>query len=228
MGPRLWLALAGAAWTAPALAPIAPSVAGALGLSQRLEGGDAVWLTFDDGPHPEGTPATLDALAAHGASATFFCVGEQAERYPALCEEILAAGHAIALHGQRHRCQLRLTPGQVADDLDRGAETLGRLTGTAPTTYRPPYGIFSPVGLRATRRRGLQPLLWSRWGHDWRRWIKPEAIAAEATEDLRGGDVILLHDADHYSAAGSWKRTVAALPAICERIGAAGLRSATI
>ncbi len=160
--------------------------------------------------------------------ATFFCVGEQAERYPSLCAEILAAGHTVALHGQRHRCQLRLTPGQVADDLDRGTETLGRLTGSAPTTYRPPYGIFSPPGLRAARQRDLEVLLWSRWGHDWRRWISPEAIAAEATEDLGAGDVILLHDADHYNAADSWRRTVAALPAILERSEALGLRARAI
>jgi peptidoglycan-N-acetylglucosamine deacetylase len=231
MGPRLWLALGAAAWAAPALAPVAPPVAEALGLRRRLASDSpdgCVWLTFDDGPHPQGTPAVLDALARDGARATFFCVGEQAERYPSLCDEITAAGHAIALHGQRHRCQLRLTPLQVADDLDRGTETLGRLTGTAPSTYRPPYGIFSPAGLHAARRRGLETLLWSRWGHDWRRRITPAAIASEATEDLTAGDVILLHDADHYNAGDSWRRTVAALPAICERIEARRLRPVAI
>lgn len=228
MAPRLWLALAAAAWTAPALSPVAPPVADLLGLRRRLDSPGRVWLSFDDGPHPDGTPAVLEALDRHGAKATFFLVGEQAERYPALCGEILAAGHAIALHGQRHRCQLRLTPAQIGDDLDRGAATLGRLTGAAPTTYRPPYGIFSPAGLRAARRRGLQTLLWSRWGHDWRRRITPAAIAAEATENLGAGDVLLLHDADHYNAADSWRRTAAALPAICERIEALGLRSAAI
>jgi peptidoglycan/xylan/chitin deacetylase (PgdA/CDA1 family) len=227
MGPRLWLALGGAAWAAPALAPIAPPVADALGLPRRC-GNDGVWLTFDDGPHPQGTPAVLDVLANYGAQATFFCVGEQAERYPAICDEILAAGHSIALHGQRHRCQLRLTPGQVADDLDRGSEALARLTGARPATYRPPYGIFSPAGLRAARQRGLELLLWSRWGHDWRRRITPEAIATEATENLGAGDVILLHDADHYNATDSWRRTVEALPLICERIAELGLRTAAI
>jgi peptidoglycan/xylan/chitin deacetylase (PgdA/CDA1 family) len=231
MGPRLWLALGGAAWAAPALAPIAPPVAAALGLPRRLGDGpsdERVYLTFDDGPHPQGTAAVLEALADHGAKATFFCVGEQAERYPSLCAEIAAAGHSIALHGQRHRCQLRLTPGQVADDLDRGTETLARLTGSAPTTYRPPYGIFSPAGVHAARHRDFDLLLWSRWGHDWRRRISPQAIAAEATENLGAGDVVLLHDADHYNAAGSWRRTVDALPAIFERIDELGLRATSI
>lgn len=230
MGLRLWLGAGAAAWTAPALAPVVPPVARLLGLARQRGDchDDRVWLTFDDGPHPEGTPAVLDELRRQGAVATFFCVGEQAERYPTLCGEILAAGHAIALHGQRHRCQLRLTPRQVSADLDRGAETLGELTGMAPTVFRPPYGIFSPAGLRATRARGLEILLWSRWGHDWRRFVTPEAIAAEATEDLHGGDVILLHDADHYNAADSWRRTVAALPLIGERIESLGLRAVAI
>jgi peptidoglycan/xylan/chitin deacetylase (PgdA/CDA1 family) len=228
MAPRLWLALAAAAWTAPALAPVSPPVAGLLGLRRRLDRPGCVWLSFDDGPHPDGTPAVLEALDRHNAKATFFLVGEQAERFPALCDEIVAAGHAVGLHGQRHRNQLRLGPGELADDLDRGLDTLGRCSGVRPRTYRPPYGIFSPAGLRAVRSRGLQSLLWSRWGHDWRRRISPEAIAADATEDLSAGDVILLHDADHYSAAGSWRRTAAALPAVCERIEALGLRATSI
>ena len=62
-----------------------------------------VGLTFDDGPHPQGTPATLDALSAAGATATFFLVGEQVARWPGLAAEIAAAGHEIGLHGYRHR-----------------------------------------------------------------------------------------------------------------------------
>jgi hypothetical protein len=61
-------------------------------------------------------------------------------------------------------------------------------------------------------------LLWSRWGHDWRARATPDSIAAEVTEDLRAGDVLLLHDADTYSAEGSHRRTAAALPRILERL----------
>ncbi|MDX6583965.1 MAG: hypothetical protein QOI10_3149 [Solirubrobacterales bacterium] len=229
MGPRLWLALGAAAWTAPALAPVAPPVADALGLPRRLAGrAGSVAITFDDGPHPQGTPAMLEILAARGARATFFCVGEQAERFPALCAEIRDAGHAVAIHGHRHRNQLRLTPRQFATDLERGVETLGELSGTVPGVYRPPYGVFSPAGLRIVRARGLRSLLWSRWGHDWRRRIEPEAIAAEATQSLTPGDVILLHDADHYSASGSWTRTARALPRILDRIEERGLLTGTV
>src|SRR3954469_9959070 len=95
-------AAAAAAWSAPALAPVSPGVAGVLGVRRRVDG-PGVALTFDDGPHPQGTPAVLEALAAAGAPATFFLVGEQVERRPALAREIADAGHEIALHGHRHR-----------------------------------------------------------------------------------------------------------------------------
>ena len=221
-------AAAAAAWSAPALAPIAPSVCEALGIPRRLEGPDmAVAITFDDGPHPEGTPAVLEALARAGAPATFFLMGEQVARDPALAAEIAAAGHRIALHGHRHRNLLRVGPRALAADLDRAVETIASATGHRPTLYRPPYGIFSPAGLALVRRRGWQPLLWSRWGADWRRRATPESIAAKVTEDLRAGDVLLLHDADHYSADGSHRRTAAAVPRVLEEIMRRNLRPVT-
>jgi peptidoglycan-N-acetylglucosamine deacetylase len=200
----------------PALSPVAPRIAGTLGVPLRLEREDAVALTFDDGPHAQGTPATLEALSRARARGTFFLVGEQVAREPALAREIVAAGHEVALHGQRHRNQLRLTPGGIADDLRRGAAAIEDATGRRPALYRPPYGIFSGAGLAVVRRQGRTPLLWSRWGRDWTRRATPESIAALATANLRGGDVVLLHDADHYSVAGSWRQTVAALPRILE------------
>ena len=72
------------------------------------------------------------------------------------------------------------------------------------------------------RRLGWQPLLWSRWGRDWEARATPETIAARATRDLTGGDVVLLHDADHYSSADSWRRTAAALPSILAASAATG------
>lgn len=168
-------------------------------------------LTFDDGPHPEGTPAVLEVLAAAGARATFFVIGEQVERRPELVARILAEGHAVALHGYRHRLQLRLTPAAVCADIRRGSAVLQEATGVAPTWHRPPYGIYSPAGLRAVREAGLSPLLWSRWGKDWRKFTTPGRIARRATHAVIGGDVILLHDADFYAAKRSHLHTVAAL-----------------
>src|SRR4051794_34644516 len=118
-----------AAWSLPALAPVVPSVSELIGAGRRLEGDGGIALTFDDGPHPEGTPATLEVLRDRGAVATFFLVGEQVERHGSLAAEIAAAGHRIALHGQRHRLQLRIPPRALAADLDRGFQVVADAAG---------------------------------------------------------------------------------------------------
>ena len=178
-------------------------------------------LTFDDGPHPEGTPAVLRALGE--ARAVFFMVGEQVERYPSLAAEVAAAGHEIALHGYRHVNQMRVTPGWLSRDLQRGADAIAAATGQVPRLYRPPYGIFTPAGL-ALARRHYDLLLWSKWGRDWRSRTTGEEIASLATWNLARGDVILLHDADWYSASGSHRRTAEAVPLVLEALERAGLQ----
>jgi peptidoglycan-N-acetylglucosamine deacetylase len=203
-----------AAWSWPAPAPLVPQLAERLGLPCRLARPHGVALTFDDGPHPDGTPAVLRLLAKADATATFFLVGEQVARWPALAAEIAQAGHEIGLHGYRHTLLLRRSVSELAADLDRAFDLIADATGREPTCYRPPYGVFSSGALRLVRRRGWTPLLWSRWGRDWGPRETPEAIARRATCDLGAGDVVLLHDADHYSAPDSWRRTVAALPAV--------------
>jgi peptidoglycan-N-acetylglucosamine deacetylase len=196
-----------------ALAPLVPSLARGLGIPRRLEDHAGVALTFDDGPHPQGTPAMLEILAREGARATFFMIGEQVVRRPKLAAEVVAAGHAVALHGYRHRLQLRLSAGDVRTDLERGAATIEDATGISPALHRPPFGIYSAAGLAFARER-FRPLLWSRWGKDWRKFTTPGRIAARATRALAPGDVILLHDADFYSSRRSHERTALALPLI--------------
>ena len=150
------------------LAPHSPRVAARLGIGRRQEGLDGVALTFDDGPHPQGTPRVLEALREAGAPATFFCAGEQVERRPALVAEIVAAGHRVELHCHRHRNAMRLTRRQFAEDAERGRATIEEAAGVAIAYHRPPYGIYTGAALRHVRERGWRPLLWSRWGRDWR------------------------------------------------------------
>jgi peptidoglycan/xylan/chitin deacetylase (PgdA/CDA1 family) len=219
--PRDASSLVAPAWFP--LAPIVPRAARALGLARVLTGGDGVALTFDDGPHPDGTPAVLEILAAMDARAAFFLIGEQVERRPALAARIVAEGHLVALHGYRHRLQLRMRAAEVRDDLRRGAAAIAEATGSQVLWHRPPYGIYSPAGLAAALDGELRPLLWSRWGKDWRKFTTPARISTRATRDVDSGDVILLHDADFYSAGDSYRRTAAALPAIITELRRRGL-----
>ena len=211
-----------AAWCWPAPAPLLPAVAPSLGIPCRLSRRSGIAVTFDDGPHPEGTPAVLEALAEAGATATFFLVGEQVVRWPQIAARIADEGHEIALHGYIHRLLLRRTRSELARDLERALGVIGDATGRAPTCYRPPYGVFSPAALSLVRELGLAPLLWSRWGRDWGKRETPELIERRATRELSAGDVVLLHDADHYSAPGSWSRTAAALPSVLATVATSG------
>ena len=211
-----------AAWCAPAVAPIFPPVAAAFRIPVRLPSPRGIAITFDDGPHLRGTPAVLGELERVDARATFFLVGEQVERRPKLAAEIVAAGHEIAIHGYRHALLLRRSPRALRDDFYRAVDVIATATGVVPALYRPPYGIFSAPALALVRSLGWTPLLWSRWGRDWEARATVRAIAERAAADLTPGDVVLLHDADFYSSADSWRRTVAALPSVLAAAAATG------
>ncbi len=218
-------ALAGArpGWVPGSPAPIWPGLRGLLGVEDRTSSERGYALTFDDGPHPQGTPATLEILSRERVRATFFLVGEQVLRNPTLAREIVDAGHVIALHCHRHRNLLRLTPRQVREDIARAHEIITTHTGRSPELYRPPYGVLNAAALRVARARGWRTLLWSHWGRDWEARATPASIAARVTDGADAGAVLLLHDADDYSAPGSWRRTVAALPHVLAVLAERGL-----
>jgi peptidoglycan/xylan/chitin deacetylase (PgdA/CDA1 family) len=167
----------------------------------------------------------LEILAQARVIATFFLVGEQVRRAPGVAREIGAAGHGIALHCDRHRNLLRLTPRQVREDLARAQATIEDVTGRSPGLYRPPYGLPNACALLQARARGWRTLLWSHWGWDWKAGVAPESIAARLTSGVGEGAVLLLHDADDYSAPGSWRRTAAALPGALETLAERGLEA---
>ena len=216
--------IATGAYAFPALAGAVSALRAPLGIAQHTIDGSGYGLTFDDGPHREGTPAVLEALAARGVRATFFLVGEQVARNPALAAEIVAAGHGIGLHCDRHRNQLRLGPRAVREDIMRAAARVEETTGRPIERYRPPYGIFNAAALSLVRANGWRPLLWTHWGRDWEARATPESIAAKLVGGKVGeGSVLLLHDADDYSAGGSWRRTVAALPRVLATLEDRGL-----
>ncbi len=220
-------ALAGMAiggYLLPGLAAAWPALRGPLGIEDRTASGHGYGLTFDDGPHAQGTPAMLEILAAAGVGATFFLVGEQVRRNRSLVGEITAAGHGIGLHCDRHRNLLRLGPGQVREDIARAQDTIEASCGRAIGLYRPPYGVANSAALQIARGRGWRTLLWSHWGRDWQAKATPESIAARVTAGAGEGSVLLLHDADDYSAPGSWRRTAAALPLVLETLARRGLR----
>jgi peptidoglycan-N-acetylglucosamine deacetylase len=195
-------------------------------LTPSLEGSTprgSVAVTFDDGPHPHGTPAVLDALDALGWRATFFVLGEQARRYPELVQETARRGHVVALHGDSHRYLIGRSPGAAVRDLRRGRDTIAELLGEPPLWWRPPYGVLSGPSLAAALALRLRPVLWSSWGRDWRAGATPAGVVADLLASRVDGGTLLLHDSDLMSADGSWRTTVAALPILGEKLNDRGL-----
>jgi len=191
---------------------------------ERVE--DGVALTFDDGPDPDATPAVLDALAAAGAQAVFFLVGEQVEAHPGLARRVAEDGHLVALHGFRHVEHAELGP-DAREDIERGAAVVAEATGVEPRLYRPPYGRFSEHSYGAMRELGLEPVYWSGGGADWEP-IPAERIADTAIRDLMPGTIMLLHDSARYASRPSAAPTAEALPAIMRAMKERGLEAVMV
>ena len=128
-------------------APISPMLRRSLGVEDRTAGGLGYALTFDDGPHPQGTPAVLEILRREQVTATFFLVGEQVLRNPALAREIADAGHHVAVHCQRHRNLLRLSSRQTREDIAGAYEVDRRVHRLCAAPVSP--ALRHPQRLRA-------------------------------------------------------------------------------
>ena len=153
-----------------------------------------VALTFDDGPHPVGTPAVLSSLAHHGATATFFVLLSSVHRHPALLQELVAEGHEVALHGVDHRRLTGFPPAEVLERTRRGKAELEDALGAEVRWMRPPYGAQTFSTWRAIRAAGLEPVLWGPSLLDSRDATPGERLK-RALDGVRPGAIVLGHDA---------------------------------
>jgi peptidoglycan/xylan/chitin deacetylase (PgdA/CDA1 family) len=157
-------------------------------------GDPLVALTFDDGPDPRLSPAVLDVLQEHDVRATFLLVAERVRQHPELARRVVAAGHEVGLHGDRHEELLGQPFGAQYRALRRGRRDMEALLGVRVRWFRPPYGKQEPETVLACRLAGMRPLLWSTSAHDWEAHQSLEDQLAHADRGLRPGAVVLLHD----------------------------------
>ncbi len=228
LGAGLGTGAALALHAAPALASIgvvrrtfAPRLAG-------LGSPDHVALTFDDGPDAASTPAFLEVLDQLGWRATFFMLGEMVRKAPGLAAEVAAAGHEIAVHGDGHVSMLRRLPRDAHDDIARGLDAVSHATGVQPQWFRPPYGTLSAGSLRAAAHLGLETVLWTAWGRDWRPEATPHTVVHDVLHGRVAGGTVLLHDSDCTSSPESWHATLGALPMLAEQFAERGLATGPV
>lgn len=184
--------------------------------------GGEVALTFDDGPHPEVTPAVLDVLDRHGARATFFCVGEKLRKHAALAEEMRRRGHELGNHSMTHAELSRLDLEATRNEFDQvyAMVDVHDRPLIVQDFLRPPKGVINLKVLRYCSARNVRIVHWSRDPEDFARNSASEVLAQFRQRPLVGGDIVLLHDKMPHSAES--------LEGLLEHMREAGLRCVSV
>lgn len=189
--------------------------------------GDAVALTFDDGPNEPYTSQILEVLRAKGVKATFFIVGENALQFPGTVRREVADGMEIGNHTFTHGSMVRAMNNTIEWQIDRTQETIKDIAGIEPRWFRPPHGFRDPRLFSMTRHDDLAVVEWSNMPRDWT-CPGTDVIVQRTLEKLKAGDIILLHDGRTVYVGADRSQTVAALPRIIDGIRAKGLRCVTL
>ncbi len=152
-----------------------------------------VALTFDDGPI-EKTNHILDILKNKNIKATFFCIGENAEKHPEIIKRILSEGHSIGSHTQHHGWKYTFqSRKKIESTIDSGAKSIQKITGIYPVLFRPPFGITNPSIAYASERLGLQSIGWTIRSLDTQS-SDSEQLKNKIIRKIKPGSIILLHD----------------------------------
>jgi peptidoglycan-N-acetylglucosamine deacetylase len=156
-----------------------------------------IFLTFDDGPIPEVTPWVLDLLKENDAKATFFCIGDNIRKYPALLKRILDEGHSIGNHTYHH---VKGTETQIATYLDEVA-AFNECVEIPPKLFRPPYGKITSQQAKALQKKGYRIVMWDVISYDFDKTITKEKCLNNVLEKMREGSIVVFHDslkAEHH------------------------------
>ena len=164
-------------------------------------------VSFDAAWGNEDTPALIDILGRYNIKATFFAVGDWAEKYPESVKALSDAGHEVMNHSNHHDHYNSLTAEEIAADVTACNEKVAAVTGSTPTLLRCPYGEYDDHVIAAIRSLGMEPIQWDVDSLDWKDYDAP-TICKRVRENLRDGSIVLFHNAAQH--------TPEALPSILE------------
>lgn len=154
-----------------------------------------LYLTFDDGPHPEATPFVLDELKKYNAKATFFCIGKNVVQFPEIYKRILTEGHRTGNHSFNHVNGWKVDDKKYIDDVMQAKKFIDS------DIFRPPYGRITKFqsqllsGKQTTGHKQLfKIIMWNVLSADFDLSITPEKCATNVIRNARRGSVIVFHD----------------------------------
>lgn len=196
------------------------------------ESGQIVWevntnekivaLTFDDGPHKKYTPEILNLLNKYQAKATFFILGQNAEKNPEVILRMYEEGHEIANHTYSHATKIKTE--DLMDEIQMTSEILLSITGETPKLFRPVEGYYTDEMINAITEKDYQVVMWS-WHLDTEDWRNPgvDKIVQRVNEGVKNGNVVLFHD-----GGANRVQTVQALEKVLANLDAQGYKFVTI
>ena len=173
--------------------------------------GEAVYLTFDDGPIPEVTPRVLEILERYGVKATFFMVGDNIDKHPDVFDKVVQAGHTIGNHTYNHLKGWRCTTAEYLANVEKFPKETN--------LFRPPYGKATFWQRRALVKQGYTLIYWDILTRDYEATRTPEAMLAQIKREVRPGSIINFHD-----SLKSNERMLAVLPQVIEFLQTEGYR----
>ncbi|MGB6479993.1 MAG: polysaccharide deacetylase family protein [Candidatus Sulfotelmatobacter sp.] len=190
-------------------------------------GSRQIALTYDDGPNDPHTLRLLEVLAKHNVHATFFLIGRYVQQQPQIARAIIQAGHVVGNHTFTHPLLIFRSEAGIRQELTQCRDALQHAIGEPSSLFRPPFGGRRPAVLRIARELGLEPVMWNVTGYDWN---APPAgkIDRRVSKQMRGGDVILLHDGGHKQLGADRPQTVIATDHLIARYKAEGYEFVTI
>jgi peptidoglycan-N-acetylglucosamine deacetylase len=192
-----------------------------------IRGSKQIALTYDDGPNDSHTLKLLDVLAKHSVHATFFMIGRYVQQRPDIARVVAQAGHVIGNHTFTHPLLIFKSEAHTRAQLADCHQRLQDAIGEHSNLFRPPFGGRRPATIGIARELGLQTVMWNVTGYDWN---APPAVVIEkkVVRQMRGGDVILLHDGGHRAMGADRAQTVVATERVIARYQADGYEFVTI
>jgi peptidoglycan-N-acetylglucosamine deacetylase len=184
-------------------------------------------LTYDDGPNDPYTLRLLEVFAKHQVHATFFLIGRYVRQHPEIVREIGHAGHVVGNHTFTHPLLIFKSEAEIRRELTGCRSVLQDAVGEHSNLFRPPFGGRRPAVLRIARELGLRPIMWNVTGYDWNA-PPSDVIERKVSRQLRGGDVILLHDGGHKQMGSDRSQTVIATDNLIARFKSQGNEFVTI
>lgn len=172
-----------------------------------------IFLTFDDGPHPEATPEVLRILKTLDVKATFFLSGDATARFPSLAHDIAEDGHGIGIHAFNHSRKIAFSRKETVREIIQAEREITKAAPQTMKLFRPPFGFFTWNTISAARMLNYRLIMWTTLTGDFRKSWSDRKVIQTALAKLSGGSILVFHDNEQTK-----ERIVNVLPQCIEAI----------